>query len=485
MADSQWRGASVLLTLTFVLAISAVSRMEAQPNDPALIQPQCNPRSPDTAINSLTPAELTNSLPCAEVFGAFPPPPPPLDSTAPVLQKGFDFLSWMSFLALNAPVDGHDITAVSDAPAKWEDPRNFRQLAEVMRDPKRPLTKADWGRRELPDLCKPKFKDGMIVLHVIEEAFNQPFRTGPLIDQNGRYALFDILMNKTMFDYIVDNNLFTQAGQVSRPADFVVDFPSGANVNNAPLPGMSVKGQVGSIMLKVSWKILDPVKDKDLDGKIHKAKALIFMPPEPGKPATCSDPVDVGLIGFHLVHKTASRRQWIWTTFEHVQNAPEERALKDPAKLLTKYLFFDVANPKGPFNQTPDRPWDPREQPFRDGFKSQITRVIPVPDDTQKMNGDFQARLANTVWKNYMLLNTQWPSTPGCSSNPVQDSKGKQPDMTCEPVPTFLANSTLETFTQGSTPLASSSCMSCHNNATSQQRPAAQSDFTFILEKAK
>jgi hypothetical protein len=67
--------------------------------------------------------------------------------------------------------------------------------------------------------------------------------------------------------------------------------------------------------------------------------------------------------------------------------------------------------------------------------------------------------------------------------------------MNCAPAPAFLANSTLETYSQGSVPQASSSCMGCHGNAVSyQQRPpnAApdakffnQSDFTFTLEKAR
>jgi len=66
--------------------------------------------------------------------------------------------------------------------------------------------------------------------------------------------------------------------------------------------------------------------------------------------------------------------------------------------------------------------------------------------------------------------------------------------MTCAPAPTYLANSTLETYSQGSEPLASSSCMACHGNAVSyQQRPPNlkpedffnQSDFTFMLEKAR
>jgi hypothetical protein len=54
-----------------------------------------------------------------------------------------------------------------------------------------------------------------------------------------------------------------------------------------------------------------------------------------------------------------------------------------------------------------------------------------------------------------------------------------------------MANSTLETFSQGEVPQASSSCMACHGNATSYIRPRRpndiyfnQSDFTFMLEKA-
>jgi hypothetical protein len=67
--------------------------------------------------------------------------------------------------------------------------------------------------------------------------------------------------------------------------------------------------------------------------------------------------------------------------------------------------------------------------------------------------------------------------------------------MNCAPAPTFLANSTLETYSQGDVPLASSSCMACHGNATSYQLslPNAkredkffnQTDFTFMLEKAR
>ena len=50
-------------------------------------------------------------------------------------------------------------------------------------------------------------------------------------------------------------------------------------------------------------------------------------------------------------------------------------------------------------------------------------------------------------------------------------------DPTGVPAPTYLSNTTLETYSQGTTPLASSSCMACHGNATTKHVPATASDF--------
>jgi hypothetical protein len=119
------------------------------------------------------------------------------------------------------------------------------------------------------------------------------------------------------------------------------------------------------------------------------------------------------------------------------------------------------------------------------------------------MNRIFHSMLHGTVWENYMLISTQWPSAFACTSlhSPSADAPApntdflKQPDMTCSPAPTFMANSTLETYSQGDIPQASSSCIGCHGNAVGFQAGASsptpdqvklnQSDFTFTLEKAQ
>ena len=107
-----------------------------------------------------------------------------------------------------------------------------------------------------------------------------------------------------------------------------IDFPAG-QANDAEAPE---KDDRGSIMIKVSWKILEPEDDKS---KFHHVDALVAMP------ATPDDQFDppclektLGLVGFHVVHKTIERPQWIWTSFEHADNVPEQkrRSTIDQAK---------------------------------------------------------------------------------------------------------------------------------------------------------
>jgi hypothetical protein len=437
------------------------------------------------------------------------------------LQRGFDFYSWRTFIALNSPADGTPIDqAQPDTPTRWENVDNFKQLLDVMLPPKSqpPKWPTDKAERErlMPEECRAldkQFPKTMIV-KMIEESFNEPFKTGPLIDQQGHYAIFDILMNRQMFKYITDNHLNTKAGQMSAAnSGLLVDFPPGHN-DTPGTPGTPGTNDhtLGAFMLKVSWKILSP--DEIKAKNFHMVKALVLMPPGDPKAKRPCLAETLGLIGFHAVHKTVGRPQWIWTSFEHVKNVPDKDEVANN-KLAGPYNFFSV-NCKDncpAANATPPRPWDPDpalQLKFRkdDSFKSQIVRETPLTNAAKHMNDIFHSMLpAASVWQNYMLLSTQWPTVPACTSLHSQSSDApapktdflKQPDMTCSPAPTFFANSTLETYSQtesdGGVPLATSSCIACHGNAVSfQTRPSTpksgevilnQSDFTFMLEKAQ
>ena len=61
---------------------------------------------------------------------------------------------------------------------------------------------------------------------------------------------------------------------------------------------------------------------------------------------------DIALVGLHIVTKTRSRPQWIWSSFEHVDNVPGlTREPKPP-----EGVPFSFYNPSGPQELTPDMP---------------------------------------------------------------------------------------------------------------------------------
>ena len=106
----------------------------------------------------------------------------------------------------------------------------------------------------------------------------------------------------------------------------------------------------------------------------------------------------------------------------------------------------------------------------------QVLRVTPIPDDKQQLNTQFQQALrminSKNVWQYYELVDTQWPAEPG-------DTK----DLG-NPIPTFLANSVLETFFQGPTvgkvtpKNPPHGCINCHGTF------AINKDFVFQLYDA-
>jgi len=414
------------------------------------------------------------------------------------LQHGFDYYSWLTFLALNSPENGF----IGSGQPVWE---TYKQLPDVMlANGKEPTAWSDGKPNEpvIPPECGNK--KGIVIHMELEETYNQPFKTGPLIDQSGNYAVFVILMNKVMFKYIQNpqHPLYNREGQANFQRE--VDFPGGNIGGN----------KLGTIMIKASWKLMRPDVDfgpniSPKDEQYHMIDALLYRPKQHGEEACRA--VKLGLIGFHVGHKTDTRQQWIWTTFEHKLNVPTQQNVDTKQFPQSAYSFYKIGCDESecPINQTPEGPWDPDTlgwSPFPKNpkFRSQIERMGPQVDfhdddpstlqkDVEVLNEKFHqwSRIKDTVWKNYNLIMTQWPSGFPCAG---MSSPGSLPDPTCTPFPTYLANSTLETFSQslhdGGVPLATSSCISCHNNATTKppqnsKTMAVRSDFTYILEKAQ
>jgi hypothetical protein len=171
--------------------------------------------------------------------------------------------------------------------------------------------------------------------------------------------------------------------------------------------------------------------------------------------------------------------QWVWSTFEHVDNCPTDKVPATKAG----YNFYNKNNSAAATNTPPPRPWDPNttEPPAR---RPQIVRQAPIDAATQQLNASWQAALRavnpKSVWQYYELISTQWPTAPA----PACDVAASAPaNMSGAPAPQFLANTCLESYIQGKVPNTSSSCIECHLNATTTT--AVFSDFTYLLQRAQ
>ncbi|KMM82922.1 hypothetical protein SAMN04490203_1834 [Pseudomonas taetrolens] len=404
---------------------------------------------------------------------------PPFTLTS--LQRNFDDMSWQTFIALNWPAlaNGEPNTGVQigqhDGATVWESWKESYQIFLPQGQ-----TPAPWqAPASIPKVCEGLGGGRLLqqmgkVPDVLDE-FIQPFQSGPLVDQSGVYTRNEIVVNKPMFDSIVNNGLYSIQGQQA----FFAANPTNAVAFSC---GNTDTSEVGSLMVKASWKVLD---GNDRPGSFHTVAALVYTPgnSDPNKGPVVAESCKaepVGLVGLHIVHKTSSAPQWIWSTFEHVNNVPEKTT---PVSERTgPYLFYNASS-QAEVNQPPPRPWNPQVK----ATPSQIVREEPLTDATKSLNSTYQTLLRtvnpDSVWANYQLISTQWPTLTG--QPPCQISKtvplGK-------PAPAFLANATLETYIQGTVPQASSSCIACHGNAATHVTESPRTsfaDFTYLLERAQ
>ena len=178
----------------------------------------------------------------------------------------------------------------------------------------------------------------------------------------------------------------------------------------------------------------------------------------------------MGLVGFHITQKTPSAPQWVWSTFEQVNNVPGIAA--------TGALSFN----------NPSCPTCPVNGQTQRGTPNQIVRAITIPgtepncadptqavDNVRRLNDDVRQALsaAGSVFQYYELVNTQWP-VPQASSTP-------QPETVFNVRPLALGNTTMESFVQ-----PTSTCMGCHSTArTVNANNFVSSDFSFTLNNAQ
>lgn len=208
---------------------------------------------------------------------------------------------------------------------------------------------------------------------------------------------------------------------------------------------------------------------------------------------TDQEEVTVALVGLHVVGVLEGHPEFVWSTFEHVDNAPdlpEGTPIDSPNPVNTNdFTFYSAATAAKDCNPDPDV--TPLLLNVSAGALSPVTDVVrqfafgggDVVDtgNIKALNQSVHQQLvASSVWKNYMLVGGVW-FADGNDLEPGLDGS-KMQEFTVGSVQ--LSNSTMETFTQKPVPTpfgARRNCFSCHSTRNRVALGAKNLNLSHIL----
>jgi hypothetical protein len=428
-----------------------------------------------------------------KICPASPPPPPapnlsapaatlvPADECEPGNFNGnpiafFDDYSWQAFIALVWPAKaGQRGVPDPNQPLEPPEPLGANVPSDVFetyktdwetfqQNAKAPTEWNSFSFNSVPCSNVKDIQPGDMVLASFHE-FGNVGEAGVgslvnvLVAQNQTYVVYLAAYNKLEFNLI---------DSPEKPLYNAANLPSPPTGSDPPV----VPSPIGAMTLKSSWIDMTNIARPE---RFHKRTAWVK-----NLATGVCEKKTVGLVGLHIVQKTPNRPQWIWSTFEQVDNVPEPGSPFDPNNKFN----FNNNDPHSPVPTNPNQlgpkykigtaPASP-PPPFNVVRLSQQ----PINPSTVKTNTAWQQALEKqgSVWQFYKLTMTQWPvftepsqqgapqpcqaptapPSAGCDGSPENTFPG-----TAFGAPSAFANTTLETFDQQ---FVSRSCMACHNSA--------------------
>ncbi|HEY2960864.1 MAG TPA: hypothetical protein VGJ37_00485 [Pyrinomonadaceae bacterium] len=272
------------------------------------------------------PASFPQQMPTPVVSGNIPRQVfvPGNPATPQDARPFFDYFSWESFIAVNWPAASGSrgvpdqplnpsvfFNAPNGTPVVWGTYKDSFDLFgqkdqrpspwESANSPLSPCPGETSGQKTLIFTTK-----GDTPLMQTNQAFSFP-----LVDQQSNYVYFDIRYDEAEYNFI--------RGQDSDPSSWLYLLKNLAPKEKAQfgvqMP-MTTTSALGSIMVKAAWRISTP---KDDPKRFYAIKAQVYDSTK----QTCA-PATVLLVGLHIAHKVDPFTEWVWSTFEQVDNVPPD-----------------------------------------------------------------------------------------------------------------------------------------------------------------
>jgi hypothetical protein len=410
----------------------------------------------------------------------------PSFATPPTNHCAFYQIAWQSFLYLTSPKAGPGSPAVFETYPTTDDVFGGGSLAKAPQG-LRLVTATDprTQRKRVfrPRIAKPAPKRSASGALTFDED-QQAGSGGILVDQAGNITYYEQFLDPSAFvPFVQSCDLNVQACQSQRGAQSLA------------LP-------VGSMEMKVSWRPLWKTS-----ANVNSYYLIPGAPVQNAQGQTVT-PDYFGLVGFHVVYAIAGHPELVWATFEHVDNAPNApcvsgqqtcRAL--PAG-FSGWAYNDCTSTScANVNAWPTPP--PSPLPDTQAFREYLLGTMPRLKDAAGVPGASNIKIIaglnqsvrgilpkGSVWANYFLGGAVW-TTGSLPAFAAFQASGQTNPAFNEVGSTFLANATMETFTQFPNPVPMpypnpvQSCFTCHNTADSTQtQPPPTQAPEFLLSHA-
>jgi hypothetical protein len=299
-------------------------------------------------------------------------------------------------------------------------------------------------------------------------SFQQAGSKGVLVDQHGRSVYYATHMDPVYF-------AFTQ--KYFGPANYQkaapeLDYPIAATV------------------LKSSWRIVQPGEDTS---NVYTTTATIALLESDGKgklqlSGKTQSGVKVALVGVHVVGVIKDHPEFVWATFEQINNAPSLPSGMDPRSpapvSAQNFTFYKGGTPANACNYLPMTVTiDPAAQvisPITNVFLQFEFGGATPPDrvaDITSINANFQgtikgmsSKVIDPVFANYTLTGSTWLLAG--TLEPGDGAMDKEAIGSID-----LANATMETFVQGE----GANCFTCHTTAGGPGYPGKNINTSHII----
>ena len=278
----------------------------------------------------------------------------------------------------------------------------------------------------------------------VDQDFHSIFQAGTteiLIDQASQVVYATAHVNKDYYDFVVHGTYYTLAG--IKAASSTIDFP------------------VGALETKSTWRVAetdgktyieDASKFYTINAYIQRPKAKQDSTKKQAQLESCVVDATLALTGLHAVGRVKGHPEFIWSTFEHVDNAPDCSATPAKGGPWSFYKAGTACTPKSfPTNCNQGKSTLPNTPPPY--TPTEVCRVSPWGNGTaqnenniQSLNKSVKKQLASdSVWQNYQYIGAIW-------------TNGKIPPKGTQNGSTKLANTSAETFSQ------ELNCFGCHTS---------------------